>query len=59
MTLLLTRHVVARSNNLPVSVRSGDSMEVIAMPRHSLARCKAQTAHHRGSVVEHDFINHF
>ena len=34
------------------------SLKRIAMPRHSLAGSKAQTPHHRGSVVEEDFVNH-
>jgi hypothetical protein len=35
------------------------SLKWIAMPRHSLAGSKAQTPHHRGSIVEDDFVCHF
>jgi hypothetical protein len=35
-----------------------DSMERIAMPRHSFAGSKTQSANHRGSVMKEDFVSH-
>jgi len=35
-----------------------NTMKRIAVPRHSLAKSKAQTSHHRGSVLNKKFVGH-
>lgn len=36
----------------------GDALKWIAVPRHGFAGSKTQT-HHRGFIVEENFVSHF
>ena len=53
----LTLASVAVLNREEITTQDyGYSLKRIAMLRHSLARRKMQTAHHRGSVLNTDFV---